>query len=99
MTRIERRQARLSQIRAQTLEPSKGDHHMGGASNRLAPTEAGVEARYIMASNQNQPVDLGSAVVNCFGAIHHDLYLVVSFPSFASFLKLKVGTFRTSSRN
>ena len=79
MTRIERRQARLSLIRSQTLENCTGDRQMGGESEGLSPTEAGVESRYVMASNQNQPVDLGSAVVNCVGAIHHDLYLVVSF--------------------
>ncbi|RXW21632.1 hypothetical protein EST38_g4229 [Candolleomyces aberdarensis] len=90
MTRIERRQARLLHIRAQILEPSKEDHHMGGASNGLSPTEAGVEARYIMASNQNQPVDLGSAVVNCLGAIHHDLYLVDFIPKLKQHLMPRI---------
>ena len=79
MSRIERRQARLSLLHMQTLEASKGDNCLGSASEELAPTEGGIGSRYLMALNQNHPVDLGSAVVNCVGAIHHDPYLVVSF--------------------
>ncbi|KAJ2935903.1 hypothetical protein H1R20_g1191, partial [Candolleomyces eurysporus] len=75
MAHIERRQARLARIRAEILEPSaEGANYMGRMN--LEHAEAGVDSRYVMASNQNQPFDLGSAAVNCVGAIHHDQYLI-----------------------
>ena len=77
MTRIERRQARLARIRADTLEqPAEGGDCTGRTNVEHA--EGRVDSRYVMASNQNQPFYLGSAAVNCSGAIHHDPYLIVS---------------------
>ncbi|RXW11255.1 hypothetical protein EST38_g14600 [Candolleomyces aberdarensis] len=81
MTRIERRQARLERIRTNNPEPLEGTNLVGRASEGPAPTEvAGVDSRYVMASNQNQPFELGSAAINCVGAIHQDLYLIDFIP-------------------
>ena len=77
MSRIERRQARLARIRAEILEPSAEGANYTGKTN-VEHAEAGIDSRYVMASNQNQPFDLGSAAVNCVGAVHHDQYLIVS---------------------
>lgn len=78
MTHIERRQARLAKIRAQIQDHSQEADCLPCENGGPSSIESGIDSRYVMASSQNQPVDLGYAAVNCLGSIHRDPYLIVS---------------------
>lgn len=72
MTQIERRQARLADIRATRIFAEDPDHAPA------SPAELSPDCRYHIGSSQNVSLDLTTFFVDTgMGTIHQDKYLVV----------------------